>query len=118
LLKFYSFYYTETQITQITYNFTIKDETDCIVVAGGNATLNEVISGLLNRELPASGRMPPLAVIPIGQTNTFAQKWYNILGMKHSNEAEIRLLASSAMAIIRGETIDADVIKVDLFSSI
>lgn len=83
------------------------------MVAGGNATLNEVISGLLHRE-KSGQKIPPIGVIPIGETNTFAHKWLNMLGVKHNTESEIRLLANSAMAIIRGETVEADLLKVSL----
>lgn len=91
------------------------EETDCIVVAGGNATLNEVVSGLLHRESTngARNRIPPIGIVPIGETNTFATKWYNMLGVKQTNESEIRLLAGSAMSIIKGETIDADLLEVN-----
>lgn len=84
-------------------------------MAGGNATLSEVISGLLHRQKTDNGKLPPIAVVPIGETNTFAHKWLNMIGAKRSTESEIRLLASSAMAVIKGEVVDADLIKVKLF---
>lgn len=105
------------------------EETDCIVVAGGNATLNEVISGLVNRENAAANtnrnergssahssglRIPPIGIVPVGLTNTFAHKWLNMLGLSNDTEAEIRLLATSALSIIKGDTIDANLIKVIL----
>lgn len=84
------------------------------MVAGGNATLNEVISGILHREkaIGSTKRIPAIGIVPIGQTNTFAHKWLNMLGVKHNTESEIRLLASSALSIIKGETIDANLMKV------
>lgn len=94
------------------------------MVAGGNATLNEVISGLVNRENAAkknddsassSGQqIPPIGIVPVGLTNTFAHKWLNMLGLSSNDttEAEIRLLATSALSIIKGDTIDANLIKV------
>lgn len=83
------------------------------MVAGGNSTLNEVISNLLHQDKTA--RIPTIGVVPIGQTNSFAHKWYNMLGVEHTNEAEIRLLASSAMSVIKGDTIDANLMKVGNF---
>lgn len=91
------------------------NEADCIVVAGGNATLNEVISGLLHRKDAANFlERVPIGIIPIGESNTFAHKWLNMLGIKRNTETEIRLLANAAMAIIKGDTITADLVKITL----
>lgn len=90
-------------------------DTDCIVVAGGNATLNECISGLVNR--PDSdeflGKIP-FGLIPIGETNRFAKKWFMKLIPKLTDEDETRLLCDSAMSIIRGLTMPADLLRVTL----
>lgn len=94
-------------------------ETDCIVVAGGNATLNEVISGLVHREDSSEFlKRIPIGIIPIGETNTFAHKWLNAVGFKRASATELRLLADSAMAIIKGETAPADLLKVSLYQNI
>jgi diacylglycerol kinase family enzyme len=83
------------------------NDTDCIVVAGGNATLNEVISGLMNREDSAQFlKRIPIGVLPIGQTNNFSRKWFD------SSDNEIRFHADSAMAIIKGETKPANLLKI------
>lgn len=91
------------------------NDTDCIVVAGGNATLNECISGLINRPDSAEFlQRIPIGLIPIGETNTFAQKWFMQLGLKKTNEQEIRMLADSALSIIKGLTMPADLLRVTL----
>jgi acylglycerol kinase len=80
------------------------NDTDAIVVAGGNATVNEVISGLVHREDSVEFlKRIPIGVIPIGETNNFARKWLGIFGAKRNDEAEFRLLADSALAIIKGK---------------
>jgi acylglycerol kinase len=96
------------------------NDTDVIVVAGGNATVNEVISGLIHRTDSVEFlKRIPIGVIPIGESNTFAHKWLSTLpvGSKRTDESEFRLLADSAMAIVRGETAPADLIKVSLSHS-
>jgi len=60
-----------------------------------------------------------IGIIPIGATNTFANKWFANkwlmkLGLKKTNETELRLLADSAMSIIYGYTVPADLMKVSI----
>lgn len=47
------------------------DGVDVVVVLGGDGTINEVINGLLNDEVPAP--RPALAVVPGGCANVFAR---------------------------------------------
>ncbi|CAF0855269.1 unnamed protein product [Brachionus calyciflorus] len=95
------------------------NETDCIVVAGGNATLNEVISGLIHREDSSEFlKRIPIGIIPLGEHNNFAHKWLNSIGFKRASASELRLLADSAMAIIKGDTAPADLLKVSLYQNI
>ena len=56
----------------------------------------------------------PIAIIPIGETNSFARKWFMKLGLKKSKENDLRLLADSAMSIVVGESVPADLMKVSL----
>lgn len=91
------------------------NDTDCVVVAGGNATLNEVISGLLHR--PDAGEFlqrVTIGVIPIGQTNSFANKWFDNFTSLSSKESELRLLADSGLSIVRGISKPADLVRVTL----
>ena len=94
-------------------------DTDCIVVAGGNATLNEVISGLANRpDAQEFLKRIPIGIVPIGETNTFMNKWFANFGEAHAkrsdNEKELRLFADAAMAIIRGVSQPAHLVKITL----
>lgn len=92
-------------------------DTDCIVVAGGNATLNEVISGLANRpDARDFLKRVPIGIIPLGETNSFMKKWFaNLNGLdkeRSDNENELRLFADSAMSIIKGVSRPAHLVKV------
>jgi len=59
-------------------------------------------------------RRIPFGLIPIGETNRFGKKWFMKLFPKLSDEDEIRLLCDSAMSIIRGLTMPADLLKITL----
>ena len=71
----------------------VPDDTDIIVVSGGDGTLNEVLTGLLK-----SGKKLPVGYIPTGSTNDFA----NTFGI--STEPKV-----AAKAIVNGENYDIDV---------
>jgi acylglycerol kinase len=95
------------------------NDTDCIVVAGGNATLNEVISGLANRpDAKEFLRRIPIGIIPLGESNSFMKKWFENFSeanaKRSSNEKELRLFADSAMAIIKGVSQPAHLVKITL----
>jgi len=95
------------------------NDTDCIVVAGGNATLNEVISGLANRpDARDFLKRIPIGIIPLGETNSFMKKWFtNLSGLdkeRSENENELRLFADSAMSIIKGVSRPAHLIKITI----
>jgi len=57
---------------------------DVVVAAGGDGTLNEVVSGLAEME-----RRPPLGVLPLGTTNDLARA----LGIPRSWDAAVDLIA-------------------------
>lgn len=90
------------------------NDTDMIVVAGGNATLNEVIKGLVDR--PDSKEFLqriPVAILPIGETNRFARKWFSDF-KSDSNRDEFLLFADAAMSILKGTTQPVDLLKITL----
>jgi len=76
---------------EITKN--VSDDTDVIVVSGGDGTLNEVLTGLLQ-----SGKKLPVGYIPTGSTNDFASTF----GL--STEPKV-----AAKAICEGEAYPVDV---------
>ena len=52
-------------------------DTDMLIVAGGDGTINEVVNGLM----AAPGPVPPMAIIPLGTANVLAQE----IGLKLSS---------------------------------
>jgi YegS/Rv2252/BmrU family lipid kinase len=53
-------------------------DTDVLIVAGGDGTINEVVNGLM----AAPGPIPPMAIIPLGTANVLAQE----IGLKLSSD--------------------------------
>ncbi|XP_017098794.2 acylglycerol kinase, mitochondrial [Drosophila bipectinata] len=51
---------------------------DAIVVAGGDGTSSEVVTGLMRRR----GNLCPITILPLGRTVQSASKHFNILGVK------------------------------------
>ncbi|XP_037071534.1 acylglycerol kinase, mitochondrial-like [Pollicipes pollicipes] len=78
----------------------IMDNTDAVIVAGGDGTVAEVVTGLLRRadRLQAVRRLP-LALIPLGNTNSVAAA---LLGRTEADQAT--RITQATMALVR-ETI-------------
>lgn len=82
---------------------------DAIIVAGGDGTVSEAITGLLRRSNGHGNT--PIGVLPCGRTNTLARQLFG-----YSDESavhEVRGLASAAIAVVRGRHTATDVIKVE-----
>jgi len=86
----------------------VMDNTDAVLIAGGDGTVLEVITGLCRRDDSDSAvHKFPLGIIPIGRSNTVAKR---LFWGDHQQEA--RLLAETAMAVIRGNTRHLDVMSI------
>ena len=71
----------------------IMSDTDAVLVAGGDGTLMEAVTGLLRRTDMSAARLP-LGVLPVGKTNTLAHKLFHC-------EDEVRLMGEATMAVVR-----------------
>lgn len=81
-----------------------------ILVAGGDGTVSETITGLLRRSGGAAATTP-IGVLPCGRTNTLAQQ---LFGFSNADSVrEVEGMAAAAMAIVRGKLSDTDVIKIE-----
>src|ERR1700761_1686139 len=67
-----------------------RTDTDILIVAGGDGTINEVVNGLM----AAPGQIPPMGIIPLGTANVLAQE----IGLK-------LLSGKIAAAILRGRRV-------------
>lgn len=86
--------------------------TDIIVVAGGDGTLSDVVTGIMRRYKDNNSAVKniPIGILPLGSTNSVASSLF----YGYENLKEVRELVDATMAIVRGKTKLADVIKVDL----
>ena len=51
----------------------VMDNTDCVVVAGGDGTVHEVITGLLRRDdANIASKRFPIGIVPVGKNNNVA----------------------------------------------
>ncbi|XP_059834095.1 acylglycerol kinase, mitochondrial isoform X2 [Hypanus sabinus] len=84
----------------------LMEDTDMIVVAGGDGTLQEVITGLLRREDEATFSKIPIGFIPLGKMNSLSQALYP------TSKEQVRHILNATLAIVKGETVPLDVLEI------
>ncbi|KAJ8911340.1 hypothetical protein NQ315_014184 [Exocentrus adspersus] len=84
--------------------------TDAIVVAGGDGTLSEVVTGLLRRTNENTASLVPLGILPLGRSNTVAKNLFPT--EKKLNK--VRFLADATMAVIEEMTKPIDVMRIEV----
>ncbi|CAK1540761.1 unnamed protein product [Leptosia nina] len=85
--------------------------TEAIIVAGGDGTLSETVTGLLRRNDDAN--QFPLGVLPLGTTNSLG----NELFPGGKGVEKVRQLIDACMAIVKGNTIWKDAMKIEPITS-
>nr|XP_018912625.1 PREDICTED: acylglycerol kinase, mitochondrial [Bemisia tabaci] len=90
----------------------LSTETDAIIVAGGDGTVSEVITGLLRR---FEGNIHkalqiPIGILPLGRTNSVIKSLVKI----DENELKEKVLTDAAMNVVNEKTKRLDVISVQL----
>lgn len=81
---------------------------DALLIAGGDGTVSEAVTGFLRR---AHFSDCPLGVLPVGRTNTFAKQVFDY--SNDSNLTEVHGLANATIAAVRSKTTNRDVIKIE-----
>ncbi|XP_072939244.1 acylglycerol kinase, mitochondrial-like [Epargyreus clarus] len=81
--------------------------TEAIIVAGGDGTLSETITGLLRRNDDAN--QFPLGILPLGRTNSVG----NSLFPGGNGVEKVKQLIEACMAIIKGNTVWKDTMKIE-----
>ncbi|XP_068129095.1 acylglycerol kinase, mitochondrial isoform X2 [Hyperolius riggenbachi] len=84
----------------------LMESTDLIIVAGGDGTLQEVVTGLLRRADQASFSKIPIGFIPLGATNTLSKTLYP------QAENKVQNISDATLSILKGETIPLDVLQI------
>ncbi|CAG2164512.1 unnamed protein product, partial [Oppiella nova] len=89
----------------------IMDNTDAVLIAGGNGTVHEVVTGLLRRpDSRAAVHRMPIGILPVGRRNTIALQ-LNRLTDKNVKTYEV--LAQSTMSAIREVLKSVDVMRIE-----
>uniref|UniRef100_A0A8C2RTN9 Acylglycerol kinase, mitochondrial n=1 Tax=Capra hircus TaxID=9925 RepID=A0A8C2RTN9_CAPHI len=84
----------------------LMENTDVIIVAGGDGTLQEVITGVLRRADEATFSKIPIGFIPLGQTSSLSQTLFAQSGNK------VQHIIDATLAIVKGETVPLDVLQI------
>ncbi|XP_066489838.1 acylglycerol kinase, mitochondrial [Tiliqua scincoides] len=84
----------------------LMENTDMIIIAGGNGTVQEVITGLLRRADEAAFSKIPIGFIPLGQTNTLSRALYP------ENANQVQYITDATLSILKGETVPLDVLQI------
>lgn len=93
---------------EISQLLTMMDNTDAVIVAGGNGTVVEAITGLMRRQ---SAVPLPVAIVPLGITNTLADRLWG-----HAGDP-VRQVTTATMSAIRQNTTKLNVLEISPIQS-
>lgn len=84
--------------------------TDAIIVAGGDGTLSDVLTGLVRKyDLNLNSvKQCPIGILPLGQTNKIAKSLYH----EYDDLSDIKQVIEATMAIIHEKSKMMDMIEV------
>ncbi|XP_054003363.1 acylglycerol kinase, mitochondrial isoform X2 [Hylaeus anthracinus] len=88
----------------------LETHTDAIIVAGGDGTLSDVLTGLVRKYNSNinSVKQCPIGILPLGETNRIAKSLYH----EYDNLSDVRQLIEATMAIIDEKSKMMDMIEV------
>ncbi|XP_076035097.1 acylglycerol kinase-like protein Mulk [Oratosquilla oratoria] len=85
----------------------VMDNTDAVVVAGGDGTLAEVVTGVMRRtDRKEAVKKFPIGILPLGEINTAAKAIWGI------TDVEPKDLAKATMAIIHDLKTNLDIMEI------
>uniref|UniRef100_A0A3P8P5C2 Acylglycerol kinase, mitochondrial n=1 Tax=Astatotilapia calliptera TaxID=8154 RepID=A0A3P8P5C2_ASTCA len=84
----------------------LMEETDMLIVAGGDGTLQEVITGLLRRPDQDVFSKTPIGFIPLGSHNSLSPSLHLL------SDNKVKDITSAALSILKGETVPLDVLQI------
>lgn len=85
----------------------LDPQTDAIIIAGGDGTLSEVITGLMRHKGELCSI--PVGVLPLGRTNTLAKRLFG-----PESCSTYKGMASAAMTVVKGNTKPIDAIRIEV----
>ncbi|XP_058462101.1 acylglycerol kinase, mitochondrial [Malaya genurostris] len=83
---------------------------DAILVAGGDGTVSETVSGLKRR---SDGAQCPIGLLPVGRTNNLANALFRSSPQRTTLE-DVRTMANAAYAIVAGKKHKIDVMRIEV----
>lgn len=104
---------SEGHAKEIVSNELTGGSTDALVIAGGDGTVSEVVTGLLRRVGAERAQDLPIGILPLGRTNTLA----TLLFPGGEKLAHIKSMADASMAIIQAITTPVDVMKIEVLEA-
>lgn len=81
-----------------------------IIVAGGDGTLSETVTGLFRR---SESNKCPVGILPVGRTNALATKMFSTSNSS-SNLEQVRNMVNATISVVRGKTENKDVMKIEM----
>ncbi|CAI5664874.1 acylglycerol kinase, mitochondrial [Oreochromis niloticus] len=84
----------------------LMEETDMLIVAGGDGTLQEVITGLLRRPDQDVFSKTPIGFIPLGSHNSLSPSLHLL------SDNKVKDITSATLSILKGETVPLDVLQI------
>ena len=86
----------------------VLDSTDVIVAAGGNGTVNEVVTGLMRRPDYKAWSNVPIGIIPLGETNRI---YYQLCG-NYKNDSYSKQIINATNDILKSHLKSVNVMKI------
>ncbi|XP_070686888.1 acylglycerol kinase, mitochondrial [Pempheris klunzingeri] len=84
----------------------LMEQTDMLIVAGGDGTLQEVITGLLRRPDQDAFSNIPIGFIPLGARNSLSPS------LHHLSDNKVKDITAATLSILKGETVPLDVLQI------
>lgn len=84
----------------------LMEQTDMLIVAGGDGTLQEVVTGLLRRPDQDKFSNTPIGYIPLGSHNSLSPS------LQLLSDNRVRDIISATLSILKGETVPLDVLQI------
>lgn len=95
-------------------------DVDALIIAGGNGTISEGLTGLIRRVNGDTSALKnlPIGILPLGKTNTLARKLYSNSSVVAENDfidasPRVRLMAEAAFAAISNRTKGIDIMRIE-----
>ncbi|XP_066137593.1 acylglycerol kinase, mitochondrial [Euwallacea fornicatus] len=86
---------------------------EAIVVAGGDGTLSEVVTGLLRRTNENANALVPIGVLPLGKNNTVGKSLFP----GETKLEKVTSLANATMAVIEEISKQIDVMRIEILNN-